>query len=216
MQGLKNQHLNSNTMFMVSALWFNTSWNFHSLLWWEINSRWCKKFRHTGYNGASRNCKQERLNERGKDFCSKEQEDWVKTGTSCSEDVYLSYLGILVILVIKVALDLLYKSKLNTNKKLIMTCILFHFLRIIVHCLLNYIWLTNKRDKAFLYKILQINHSPLNITTSTNIQSQMIKARKAFLFVYQKSFLMLFKYTKIHLYTILYSYYNQWNKFNNL
>lgn len=106
MQGLKNQHLNSNTMFMVSALWFNTSWNFHSLLWWEINSRWCKKFRHTGYNGASRNCKQERLNERGKDFCSKEQEDWVKTGTSCSEDVYLSYLGILVILVIKVALDL--------------------------------------------------------------------------------------------------------------
>lgn len=107
-------------------------------------------------------------------------------------------------------------SKLNTNKKLIMTCILFHFLRIIVHCLLNYIWLTNKRDKAFLYKILQINHSPLNITTSTNIQSQMIKARKAFLFVYQKSFLMLFKYTKIHLYTILYSYYNQWNKFNNL
>lgn len=110
MQGLKNQHLNSNTMFMVSALWFNTSWNFHSLLWWEINSRWCKKFRHTGYNGASRNCKQERLNERGKDFCSKEQEDWVKTGTSCSEDVYLSYLGILVILVIKVALDLLYKQ----------------------------------------------------------------------------------------------------------
>lgn len=107
-------------------------------------------------------------------------------------------------------------SKLNTNKKLIMTCILFHFLRIIVHCLLNYIWLTNKRDEAFLYKILQINHSPLNITTSTNIQSQMIKARKAFLFVYQKSFLMLFKYTKIHLYTILYSYYNQWNKFNNL
>lgn len=107
-------------------------------------------------------------------------------------------------------------SKLNTNKKLIMTCILFHFLRIIVHCLLNYIWLTNKRDKAFLYKILQINHSPLNITTSTNIQSQMIKARKAFLFVYQKSFLILFKYTKIHLYTILYSYYNQWNKFNNL
>lgn len=107
-------------------------------------------------------------------------------------------------------------SKLNTKKKLIMTCILFHFLRIIVHCLLNYIWLTNKRDKAFLYKILQINHSPLNITTSTNIQSQMIKARKAFLFVYQKSFLMLFKYTKIHLYTILYSYYNQWNKFNNL
>lgn len=107
-------------------------------------------------------------------------------------------------------------SKLNTNKKLIMTCILFHFLRIIVHCLLNYIWLTNKRDKAFLYKILQINHSPLNITTSTNIQSQMIKARKAFLLVYQKSFLMLFKYTKIHLYTILYSYYNQWNKFNNL
>lgn len=107
-------------------------------------------------------------------------------------------------------------SKLNTNKKLIMTCILFHFLRIIVHCLLNYIWLTNKRDKAFLYKISQINHSPLNTTTSTNIQSQMIKARKAFLFVYQKSFLMLFKYTKIHLYTILYSYYNQWNKFNNL
>lgn len=107
-------------------------------------------------------------------------------------------------------------SKLNTNKKLIMTCILFHFLRIIVHCLLNYIWLTNKRDKAFLYKILQINHSPLNTTTSTNIQSQMIKARKAFLFVYQKSFLMLFKYTKIHLYTILYSCYNQWNKFNNL
>lgn len=107
-------------------------------------------------------------------------------------------------------------SKLNTNKKLIMTCILFHFLRIIVHCLLNYIWLTNKRDKAFLYKILQINHSPLNTTTSTNIQSQMIKARKAFLFVYQKSFLMLFKYTKIHLYTILYSYYNQWHKFNNL
>lgn len=107
-------------------------------------------------------------------------------------------------------------SKLNTNKKLIMTCILFHFLWIIVHCLLNYIWLTNKRDKAFLYKILQINHSPLNITTSTNIQSQMIKARKAFLFVYQKSFLMLFKYTKIHLYTILYSCYNQWNKFNNL
>lgn len=107
-------------------------------------------------------------------------------------------------------------SKLNTNKKLIMTCILFHFLRIIVHCLLNYIWLTNKRDKAFLYKILQINHSPLNTTTSTNIQSQMIKARKAFLFVYQKCFLMLFKYTKIHLYTILYSYYNQWNKFNNL
>lgn len=110
----------------------------------------------------------------------------------------------------------IYIQNSTQIKKLIMTCILFHFLRIIVHCLLNYIWLTNKRDKSFLYKILQINHSPLNITTSTNIQSQMIKARKAFLLVYQKSFLMLFKYTKIHLYTILYSYYNQWNKFNNL
>lgn len=104
-------------------------------------------------------------------------------------------------------------SKLNTNKKLIMTCILFHFLRIIVHCLLNYIWLTNKRDKAFLYKILQINHSPLNTTTSTNIQSQMIKARKAFLFVYQKSFLMLFN---IHLYIyILYCIHTTTNEINS-
>lgn len=44
-------------MFMVSVLWFNISWNFYSFLWWEINLRWCKKFRYIGYNGVLRNCK---------------------------------------------------------------------------------------------------------------------------------------------------------------
>lgn len=84
----------------------------------------------------------------------------------------------------------IYIQNSTQNKILIMTCILFHFLRFIVHCLLNYRPLTNKRVKAFLYKISQFHHSPIEyyyfykypITNDKSKKTLFISASKKLLY----------------------------------